>query len=219
MEKARSPTPNTPAGIEGPRSTAIHPTPAPWQTLSTRYLKRSPWRNVRVDRVRLHTGSEIEYTYLETPPAVFVVPLLGDGRVVLIRQYRHPVRDWVWEVPAGSIGDESPEETARRELREEIGGTCAELVPLGWFYSSSAHLTLKSYPFLAVGVELGASRLEETELLQVVPTPADEVLRRVRAGAFGGGQSALSLLLAEPRIRAHLAGADRRDGAAPERRT
>jgi ADP-ribose pyrophosphatase len=160
---------------------------------------------VRVDRVRLHTGAEIEYTYLETPAAVFVVPLLRDGRIVLIRQYRHPLREWVWEVPAGSIGDESPEETARRELEEEIGGTCEELIPLGWFYSSPAHLTLKSYPFLAVGVELGDSRPEETELLQVVPLPADEVLARVRTGGFGGGQSALSLLLAEPHIRERLA--------------
>lgn len=157
-----------------------------------------------MDRVRLHTGVEIDYTYLETPQAVFIVPLLRDGRIVLIQQYRHPLREWVWEIPAGSIADESPEETARRELLEEIGGSCDELIPLGWFYSSPAHLTLKSFPFLAIGVELGRTQHEETELLRIVPTDADEVLRRVRSGEFGGGQSGFALLLAEPLIRERL---------------
>lgn len=176
--------------------------PSPWQTLSTSYLQRSPWRNVRVDGVRLHTGETIDYTYLETPPAAFVVPLLRDGRIALIHQYRYPVRDWVWEIPAGAIGDEAPEETALRELAEEVGGTCRELIPVGQFYSSPAHLSLRSYAFLALDVEIGRACLEPTELLRVVPLEANEVLARARSGAISGAQSALAILLAEPRIRA-----------------
>lgn len=178
----------------------------PWAILGSEYLQRSPWRNVRVDRVRIHTGDEITYTYLETPPAVWIVPLTVDDRIAMIHQYRHPVRDWVWEVPAGSIGDEHPEDTARKELAEEVGGVCQELISLGWFYSSSSQITLKAHIFLALGVELGPSSLEPTELLEVVLLDPEDAFARARDGRVNDGQSALALLKAEPLIHARLAG-------------
>ena len=153
------------------------------------------------DRVRLHSGAEIDYSYLETPRAAWVVPLTTGGEIVLIHQYRYPVRGWVWEVPAGAIGDEAPVEAARRELAEEIGGRCREMRPLGRFYSSSAHLTLEAHVFLAVGVELARADREATELLDVVTLPADEAFARTRSGAINEGQSALALLMAEPVVR------------------
>ena len=177
----------------------------PWTTLESTLLHRNPWRSVRVDRVRLHTGDEIEYTYLETPPAVFVVPLMRDGTIVLIRQYRYPVRDWAWEVPAGSPGEESLEAAARRELAEEIGGTCGELVLLGWFYSSSAQMSLKSHAFLALDVQLDRTPDHEpTELLEVVTLDPNEAFARARDGRINDGQSALALLMAEPLVRRRL---------------
>jgi ADP-ribose pyrophosphatase len=181
----------------------------PWSTLAGEYLLRSPWRSIRRDRVRLHTGQEIEYSYAETPEAVFVVPVLTDGRIALIRQYRYPVRDWAIEVPAGSVppgGDaQATEATARQELAEEIGGRCQELISLGWFYSSSAHLSLRSHAFVALGVELGATNRESTELLDVVPLDADEAFAWARDGRINEGQSALAVLMAEPVIRARRA--------------
>jgi ADP-ribose pyrophosphatase len=177
----------------------------PWTTLESTILHRNPWRSVRVDRVRLHAGDEIEYTYLETPAAVFVVPLTDSGKIVLIRQYRHPVRDWAWEVPAGSPGEESLEVAAHRELAEEIGGTCGELVSLGWFYSSSAQMNLKSHAFLALDVRLDrAPEHEPTELLEAVLLDPGEAFARARDGRINDGQSALALLMAEPLVRHRL---------------
>ena len=159
--------------------------PQPYRTLQSRYLLQSPWRNFREDRVDIGGGREISYSYAETPQAVFVVPLTTTGEIVLIRQYRYPVRDWVLEVPAGSLAtsDEDPTLAARREVREEIGGEYSELIQLARFYSSSAHLNLYSYVFLAVGVQLSREQeLEETELLQRLVLPAREVLD---PGAWG----------------------------------
>ncbi len=175
----------------------------PYRTLESRYLFQSGWRSFREDRVDIGDGREITYTYAETPQAVFVVPLTEDGQIVLIRQYRYPVRDWVLEVPAGSLShpQEDPATTARRELREEIGGECSELLPLARFYSSSAHINLYSHIFLAVGVRLELeTQLEETELLQRVVRPAQEVLALAHGGGISEGQSAYAVLLAEPHI-------------------
>ncbi|MDP8907876.1 MAG: TIGR04282 family arsenosugar biosynthesis glycosyltransferase, partial [Chloroflexota bacterium] len=172
-----------------------------WETLGTEWLLRSPWRSLRRDRVRLHTGAEIDYSYLETPRAAWVVPLTAEGEIVLIHQYRYPVRGWVWEVPAGAIGEEAPVEAARRELAEEIGGRCRELRAVGRFYSSSAHLTLEAHVYLALDVELAGAAREATELLEVVRLPADEAFARARSGAINEGQSALALLMAEPLVR------------------
>jgi ADP-ribose pyrophosphatase len=179
--------------------------PLPWQVLGARTLHKDAWREVVTERVRLHGGQERAYTYVKTPAAVWVVPLTADFRIVLLRQYRHPVRAWCWEVPAGTIGAEGVRASAARELSEEVGGAFSELLEIGAFYSSSAHLTLKAHVFLATGVTLGPTCHEETELIEIVTLPANEAFARARAGEINEGQSALALLLAEPHIRRRLA--------------
>jgi ADP-ribose pyrophosphatase len=179
--------------------------PEPWEVLDSEYLLRSPWRDFRKDRVRLHTGDEIVYSYMEAPDAAFVVPLTADGRIATVRQYRHPVRAWVWEVVGGGVGPEGPLGTARKELKEEIGGTCREIVSLGSFYMGAGGLSLRSYMFLALDVELGEHEREPMELLDVVLLDPDEAFARARDGRIDESQSALAILLAEPLIRAHLA--------------
>lgn len=74
----------------------------PWRTLATETLLETPWRTFRRDRVRLHSGQEITYSYLEAPRAAWVVPVTTDGKIALIHQYRYPIRGWAWEVPAGA---------------------------------------------------------------------------------------------------------------------
>jgi 8-oxo-dGTP pyrophosphatase MutT (NUDIX family) len=173
--------------------------------LKTEYLLRSPWRDIRKDRVRLHTGDEIVYTYLEAPEAAFVVPLTTDGKIVVVRQYRHPPRAWVWEVVGGGVGPEGPLEAARRELAEEIGGRCREMVLLGSFYALSGALSSRHHAFLALDVELGETHREPMELLETVLLEPDDAFERARDGRIDESQSALALLMAEPRVRAYLA--------------
>ena len=172
--------------------------------LGSEYLLRSPWRDVRQDRLRLHTGDEVTYTYLEAPEAVFVVPLTTDGKIAVVRQYRHPPRAWVWEVVGGAIGEDGPVESARRELLEEVGGRCRELVPLGSFYALAGALSSRHYTFLALDVELGETHHEPMELMEIVLLDPEEAFARARSGTIDESQSALALLMAEPRVRAYL---------------
>jgi uncharacterized protein len=165
-------------------------------------LAGSPWRSVIRDRLRVD-GRETAYEYLAVPRAVFVAAVTDEDELLLVRQYRHPVRDWTIEVPAGSIREgESSRDAAARELREETGGAAAEWYHLTTFYSSSAHLSLRSDAWLALGVEVvGEPVEEEWEDVTVVRMPLDEAVTRARAGGFTEGQTALTILLAGERIQ------------------
>jgi ADP-ribose pyrophosphatase len=166
---------------------------------ASRLVSGSPWRTVLEDRLESDRGRGSSYTYLAVPRAVFVVPVTDRGEVVLVRQYRHPVRDWTLEVPAGSVEDgETPLEAAERELAEEVGGRSPDWRHLTTFYSSSAHLSLRSDAFLARGVVLGTPRPSEGEEVVIVRMALEDALRRARGGELVEGQTALALLLAEP---------------------
>jgi rSAM/selenodomain-associated transferase 1 len=168
---------------------------------ASRLVVGSPWRTVLEDRLSADSGRSTSYMYLAVPRAVFVVPVTDRGEVVLVRQYRHPVRDWTLEVPAGSVEDgELPLEAAERELLEEVGGRAREWQHLTTFYSSSAHLSLRSDAFLAAGVVLETPRPGEDENLILVRLPVADALDRARAGDFVEGQTALALLLAAAKL-------------------
>jgi ADP-ribose pyrophosphatase len=78
--------------------------------------------SVEVERIRLPNGSEHERATVRHGPSVVLLPMREDGRVVLVRQYRHPVGRELWELPAGGVErGETPEEAAARECEEEIG--------------------------------------------------------------------------------------------------
>jgi ADP-ribose pyrophosphatase len=177
-----------------PRDEPVHP----WTTLSSRPVHTTPWFTVREDRVRTQTGTELTYTYLERSGAVFVVPVLADGRIALIRTYRYVIGAWCWEVPAGGREDQTVQEAAARELREEIGGTAESFTTLGGFYLSNGTSNEYATVVLARGVVLADPAREPGELLYTVPMPAADAFRLARTGQIADGPSALALLLYEP---------------------
>ncbi len=162
----------------------------------------SPWRVVLRDHLCID-GRETSYEYLAVPRAVFVAAVTDDDELLLVRQYRHPVRDWTLEVPAGSVREgESAREAAERELREETGGVAREWQHLSTFYSSSAHTSLRSDAWLARGVEIVGDPIEEEwEDVTLVRLPLQQALHRARSGGFTEGQTALTILLAAEHLR------------------
>jgi ADP-ribose pyrophosphatase len=92
----------------------------------------------------------------------------------------------------------SPEEVARRELLEEVGGRAAELRFVGQFYTSNGISNEIAYVYLATGVELGDTHREPTELMEMRLVPVEEALRMARDGEISDGPSALALLWCGP---------------------
>jgi len=176
------------------------PEPPPLELIASELLASSPWRDHLDDRLRWD-GRETSYSYVGAPRAVFVAAITAEDEMLLVRQYRHPVRDWTLEVPAGSVADgESSLEAARRELHEETGGEAADWVHLTTFFSSSAHLSLRSDAWVATGVSVGEAHLDEQERVTLVRMPLQEAVKTARAGGFAEGQTALTILLAAERL-------------------
>lgn len=159
------------------------------------------WFHYRHDHIELPDGSRTTYAYQDQAESVVVVPVTDAGQVVLLRQYRYPVDEWCYEVPAGGLHGEPPEEGARRELEEEAGGRCRDLELVGTFYGLPGSCNVRFFIFVATGVELGQNAPEATEDLEVVCVDAEQALEMAYSGAVSDGPSALALLRCAPRLR------------------
>lgn len=176
--------------------TAQDPPPfQPFRVHSTEQVYSSPWCGLRRDMVELAGGRLQEYHVFEVKPSTAVVPVLADGSIALLWQYRHPHQHTHWEVPAGRIDEgESPEEAAHRELLEETGLRTDNLEYVTEFFPtngiSSHHATI----FIAHDCEQIADPTPEAAERFVLRIHSEEeVRRRLNAGGFADGFTALSL--------------------------
>jgi ADP-ribose pyrophosphatase len=159
---------------------------------------------LREDDVELPGGKRKSIAYLERTPAVIVVPVTPEEEIVLINHYRHPVDEWCLEVPAGGVDDapnESLAEAARRELLEEVGGSCQSLTYVAGFHSANSLTNETCHVFLAERVGLQKPDRGAAELMETRGLPAAEVVALVRGGRMMDGQCALAILLCEPLLR------------------
>lgn len=171
----------------------------PYQRLSSRRVWQTRWMTLREDQIKLPDGSQGVYTVIERPEAVWIIPLLADGQMVLIWNYRYTVGRWLWEVPAGSIAPGvSPEEMARRELSEEIGGAAASLECVATFYTWPGQCNEQGHIFLARGVTLGEPHREPSEVMERHIFPVEKALDMARQGEVADGPSALAILICAP---------------------
>jgi ADP-ribose pyrophosphatase len=157
-----------------------------WTVEKSEYLFNRPWLTVRRDSVRLPNGNTCpEYYVLEYPDWINVVAIDRQGKMLLVRQYRHGLQVTRYELCAGVIDptDATPMDAAKRELLEETGygnGTWEELCVTGQNPGSANNLT---HSFLAVGVEpISTQHLESTEDITFKLFEPSEVLEMLKSG-------------------------------------
>ena len=136
----------------------------------------------RSPRTRLAHG----FYVLESADWVNVIPITPDGEMVLIRQYRHGIREITLEIPGGMIDPgESPAEAAAREMLEETGYRSDPLIPLGRISPNPAIQSNWCYTFLAPNARpVAALSLDHTEEIDVIIVPRAEIARLVATGAI-----------------------------------
>jgi ADP-ribose pyrophosphatase len=176
--------------------------PASWPVVSSDTLFRGRLVTVRTDKVRMPGNNLAEREVVLHPGAVAVLALDDDGRVLMIRQYRHPVGRLLWEIPAGlrDVAGEPLLATAQRELLEEAGYRARDWRVLADYYSSPGFTTERLRVFLARGLELVppaerdfVPQDEETELV-LAWLPLDEAVGKVLAGDLHNGAAAIGIL-------------------------
>ena len=133
-----------------------------WQTVSSERHFANANLEVVTDRVQSPARPDPRaWTIVHRKPAVVIAPMTRDGKILLIRQERIPIRQTIWEMPSGQVDDhnadpENIKDVALRELREETGYELAsdgQLIPLGYYFSSPGFTDERGYLFLARPVQ------------------------------------------------------------------
>lgn len=155
-----------------------------------------------VARVTLHVsdGSAQTRGIIRHRGAVIILPLLDDGRIVLIRNTRWVVGQALVELPAGGLEPgEEPIAAAARECAEESGFRPQSVEHLGDFYTSPGFSDERMYAFVARGLRPVGQQLEVDEAIDVCPVPGEEALRMIDRGEIVDAKTIVTLLLAERR--------------------
>lgn len=175
----------------------------PFRTLSSAVVWSCPWYRVRQDAILMPNGRQGTYNTVEKDDAVWILPVTTDGRIPLLYHYRYTVDDWCWEIPAGSSEDGSSlEDTARRELREEVGGEAEALEYIAPYYLANGICNETGHFFLATGVTLSTPAHEPAEVIEIHLFPISTVLEMARTHQISDGPSALAILLCAEKLAA-----------------
>lgn len=151
------------------------------------------------DTVRLPDGNSSFREVAWHRGAVCVIPVTEEGEVILVQQFRYAMDQALWEIPAGKleIGETDRAAAARRELEEETGYRCRELIDFGDYYGSPAILSERITMYLALGLEPGESHPDEDEFLRVQKFPLDELCEAVLRGEIPDGKTQAAILRAK----------------------
>ena len=151
---------------------------------------------VIIEKVIVPNGEEKNFSYLDFAKGVCILPITKDKEIICLKQYRHAIKSWQWELPAGMIDNENdaPIETAKRELEEETGNKAEYWLDLGSFYPSPGSTSEEIYLFAATGLIATEQRLESSEQIELHKLTMEEVMTLIINGEFKHGAGLAAIL-------------------------
>jgi ADP-ribose pyrophosphatase len=165
------------------------------RTVTSEQVWQGRFLDVRRDTVQLPNGAQTTREYILHNGAVMVVPILDDGRLVMERQFRYPLRRVMLEFPAGKIDDgESPFVCGVRELEEETGYRAREWARAGLLHNAMAYSDEGIEIWFARGLSRGAAKLDDEEFLEIVTHSEAEIDALCASGGITDAKTLIGLL-------------------------
>lgn len=153
-------------------------------------LFKGNFLHAKRDTVRLPNGKSATREYIVHPGAVVVVPLLDDGRVAMVRQYRYPIDRVMTEFPAGKLDPgEDPLFCGLRELQEETGYTAREWAHAGAMHLAVAYSTEIIHIYFARGLTVGSQQLDHEEFVETTTATPAQLLDWCRDGTVSDAKT------------------------------
>jgi ADP-ribose pyrophosphatase len=167
-----------------------------WEKLSEEIIHKNPWLTYKHDKFRLPNGKEGDYYYLDRPGGSMMVPILEDGRIILVKQYRYLFdKDSIEFCSGGIEGDQSFEEVAKRELEEEAGYQ-GDFQFIGEFTPSRGFSKELIKVFLVTNLKKVESHPEETEEIEVLFRTPEEIDKMIETNEISDGETMAAWALA-----------------------
>jgi len=171
-------------------------------TVKTDYAYEGKILNLRVAEILLPNGLEAHCEIVEHNGVVAIIPFVNEGRIVLIKQYRHAIEEEILEIPAGLLEPgEDIYKCAARELTEETGFKAARLEKLAEFYPAPEFSNQLTYIFKATCLEQVGAKLDEDEFLEVITMGLDEAIELIAEGRIRDSKTIIGLLFLKEGIK------------------
>ena len=168
------------------------------KTNSSEIVFQGKLLDVRRDKVILPNGEDAIREWINHPGAVCCIPILPNGKIGLIRQYRYSVKKVMIELPAGKLDmEETPDECAFRELKEEIGYKAKKLTFLTNIHPAIGFANEKMWLYLAEDLKKTKQKLDLDEFLEIIPTNIGDALEMVWNGAITDVKTIIGLIWAD----------------------
>ncbi len=162
--------------------------------LMKRHIFKGRIIDLSVETVTLPNGSTAELELIKHPGAAAVVPMKDEGTVVMVRQYRHAVGGFIYEIPAGKLHPgEDPRDCARREVEEEIGYKVGILDLLLSFFTTPGFTDEIIHIFLGKDLTPGMQDLESDEVLEIMEVPLEKTIEMIKDGTIKDGKTIIGL--------------------------
>jgi ADP-ribose pyrophosphatase len=154
--------------------------------------------SLQQERVTLPNGLKTSLEIIRHPGAAAIVPMLGDTEILLLRQYRHAVGRFIWEIPAGTLSrGEAPLQCAKRELQEETGYAAQTFHLLGEVVPVPGYSDERVFLYLARNLRKAYQNLDDDEVLTVKTFSLEDALRMIHRGEIVDAKTVIGLLKAQ----------------------
>ena len=170
-----------------------------YRIISSQVIYKGKVFNTLVDQIEYNSGNKAIREVAEHPGGAVVVPVTDNGKIVMVTQYRFPVKEVLLELPAGKLSKgEDPKVCAVRELEEETGYKSDDIKSLGSIYTTPGYSTEKLWIYLAENLKPGNYNREEGEFgMEVFELSLPEVDEKIYNGEIVDGKTICGIYLAK----------------------